>query len=233
MRSRSSDVDALEVERALGRLDAVGGIGEVDQAVGPADDVVGTVQPAAGPGLGERVDVAAVAGHPREPPAVLLAEDDRRPGSQVWPLAALGLIPQQLASVPSAEMRNVRSALMSWNRSEPSERPERAFGELKPLVQELELCLADQIGKPAIAQDLDHDARPASGDSRAEGVTIQGSRLRNMRQSPHRIPPDWLGGCPDASARGVTLTDGFRSDAVTRQSRTSPRLAFRRSAPDV
>ena len=96
--------NALEVERSLGGFDAIRRVGEVDQAVGAADDVVGAVQAAAGPGFGERGHVGTVGGHPRQPPAVLLAEDDAAAGSQVWPLAARVWSRKRL-SVPSGASR--------------------------------------------------------------------------------------------------------------------------------
>ena len=118
------------MKRALGRLDAVGRVGEIDEAVGPADDVVGAVEPLARPGLDERLHAAAVASHPRDAPAVLLAEDDAAVRAEGLAVGRPGVLPQQLDRTVGIEpVGPLGLVVLEQQRAVGA--PERALGELE------------------------------------------------------------------------------------------------------
>ena len=60
--------NALKMERAARRLDAVGRVGEIDQAVGAADNVVGTVEPCAPAQVSAIGSTAGAVGEPSGKP---------------------------------------------------------------------------------------------------------------------------------------------------------------------
>ena len=121
-----------------------------------ADDVIGAVQPLAGPGLGHRLDAASHhdsctrpcgrsarrrrCGRPGQTSArwrPRSVREETRGRSGVQAIGPLGLdILEQQRAVST---------------------PERPFRELEPLSQALERFAFDQAGKTSVSQDRDHD----------------------------------------------------------------------------
>ena len=87
--SQVERVDALEVQARSSGVDAVGGVGEVDEAVGPADDVVGAVRAACPTRSRPRSRRPMPSGSIRETRRPFCSQKTIRPSAaKVWPLAA-------------------------------------------------------------------------------------------------------------------------------------------------
>ena len=86
------------MERPLCRLDAVRRVREEEQPIRPGNDVIGAVQPLAGPGLDHGLDPRPVPVHPRDPAAILLAEDDPAVPGKRLPVGGPGLFAEDLES---------------------------------------------------------------------------------------------------------------------------------------
>ncbi len=132
--------NALEMQRAPAGLDAIRRVGEVDQAIGPADDVVGAVEPRAGPGFDQRSRTPLPSNAIRETRRPFCSQKTMQPpGPKVWPLAApvcsrtncdRAVGHQAIGPLGLDVLKKQRAVGM----------PERPFGELKPAGKPLDLA---------------------------------------------------------------------------------------------
>ncbi len=120
----------------------------------------------------------------RDPPAVLLAEDDPAVGGERLAVGSASLVADEIE--PTVGPEPVGPARLHVLEQEAAiGQPERSLGELEPLGQGLDLAGRHQVGKSRVAQDGYHvRSIPSRVRLRVRSRFEGGNHARSFYRSP-------------------------------------------------